>query len=83
MKEFIKKNPDGSVKYNTKRFFTLEDAIEAEWKANSPNFDRVNSQPAEDREVVSEERRLGLQVPRRADVKESEGSVRKTPGTFR
>jgi hypothetical protein len=40
MKEFIKKNPDGSVKYNTKRFFTLEDAIEAEWKANSSNFDR-------------------------------------------
>jgi len=40
MKELIIKKSDGTVTYDIHKFFTIEDAILAEWKENSPTLDK-------------------------------------------
>lgn len=40
MKEIITKNADGTFAYDFEKFFTLDDAILAEWKLNSPELDK-------------------------------------------
>ena len=40
MKELITKNADGTFAYDFHKFFTLDDAIMAEWKLNSPELNK-------------------------------------------
>ena len=40
MKELITKNEDGTFSYDFEKFFTMDEAILAEWKLNSPELDK-------------------------------------------
>lgn len=41
MKELIQKNPDNTFAYDMHKFFTLDEALLAEWQLNSPEFDKA------------------------------------------
>ena len=38
MVEFIKKTPDGKLEYDFEKYFNLNEALLAEWRANSPDL---------------------------------------------
>ena len=41
MKELIQKNPDNTFAYDMHKFFTLDEALLAEWQLNSPELDKA------------------------------------------